>query len=134
MSTGPVAERRRVLVVDDDAEMRAMLRRALEGVGYAVTECERVDEVEEALATGPAHAVVLDKELPGQGGLDLLPGLRAAHPHLPVILVTAFGGAEVEHDARRLGATVYLEKPFRLGDLVGTLHQLGGARSVASGA
>ena len=50
-------------------------------------------------------------------GLDVLPLLRREFPRVPVLLVTAFGGGQVESSALRLGATSYLEKPFRLSQL-----------------
>jgi CheY-like chemotaxis protein len=106
-----------ILVVDDDAEMRSTLRRMLEGRGHRVIECGGGEGVRDAVARGSVQAVILDKEMPGVGGLDVLPALRRAYPDLPVILITAFGGEEVERRARLLGATFYLEKPFRMADL-----------------
>jgi DNA-binding NtrC family response regulator len=117
-------KRLRILVVDDDAEMRLTLRRVLEDGGHEVVESSRADEVEHAVASEGIQAVILDKEMPGLGGLDVLPALREAHERLPVILITAFGGEEVERRARRLGATYYLEKPFRLAALMALLRRI----------
>ena len=107
----------RVLVVDDDAEMRALLRRTLEFDGHQVTELDRGTHVVEVLRGSPFDLVVLDKEMPGLSGIDLLPILRREFPKVPVVLVTAFGGRQVATSALRLGAASYLEKPFRLGQL-----------------
>ena len=107
----------RVLVVDDDDEMRALLRRMLESEGYDVTERSRATHVLETLRNSPFGLVILDKEMPGLTGLDLLPMLRREFPYLPVVFVTAFGGRQVASSALRLGATCYLEKPFRLAQL-----------------
>jgi CheY-like chemotaxis protein len=107
----------RILVVDDDDEMRAILRRMLESEGYDVTEQSRATHVLEALRNTPFDLVILDKEMPGLTGLDLLPVLRREFPRLPVVFVTAFGGRQVASTALRLGATSYLEKPFRLAQL-----------------
>lgn len=107
----------RVLVVDDDDEMRAVLRRMLESDGYDITERSRATHVLEALRSAPFDLVILDKEMPGLTGLDLLPMLRREFPRLPVVFVTAFGGRQVASTALRLGATSYLEKPFRLAQL-----------------
>jgi DNA-binding response OmpR family regulator len=106
-----------VLVVDDDAEMRALLRRTLEFDGHEVTELDRGTHVVEALRGTPFDLIVLDKEMPGITGIDLLPILRREFPKVPVVLVTAFGGRQVATSALRLGAASYLEKPFRLGQL-----------------
>jgi two-component system response regulator FlrC len=107
----------RVLVVDDDAEMRALLRRTLEFDGYLVTERDRGAHVLGALREAPFDLIILDKEMPEMTGLDVLPLLRREFPGVPVLLVTAFGGGQVESSALRLGATSYLEKPFRLSQL-----------------
>jgi DNA-binding NtrC family response regulator len=108
----------RVLVVDDDDEMRALLRRTLEFDGYEVIDKDRGTYVMEALRRGaPFDLIILDKEMPGLTGLDLLPVLSREFPDVPVVLVTAFGGPHVAASAIRLGAASYLEKPFRLGQL-----------------
>ena len=110
-----------VLVIEDDREMRALLCDALEVAGYrpvarpdgrtltALAELERFD------------AVVLDKELPGPSGLDLLSFLHKRLPAVPVILVTAFGGPAVAEEAANRGAYSYLEKPFRMTAILATL-------------
>jgi DNA-binding NtrC family response regulator len=107
----------RVLVVDDDAEMRALVRRTLEFDGYQVTELDRGTHVVETLRGATFDLVILDKEMPGLTGIDLLPILRREFPKVPVVLITAFGGRQIATSALRLGATHYLEKPFRLGQL-----------------
>jgi DNA-binding response OmpR family regulator len=117
----PVA---RLLVVDDDDDMRALLRRTLESDGYEVAERDRGTHVLEALRGSPFDLIVLDKEMPGLNGLDLLPLLRREFPQLPVVFVTAFGGRQVEASALRLGAASYLEKPFRLGQLLDAIDGL----------
>src|SRR5574342_186540 len=115
---------RRVLVVDDDDEMRALLRRTLEFDGYQVTERDRGTHVVETLRGAPFDLIILDKEMPGLTGLDLLPILRDEVPDVPVVFVTAFGGRQVAAAALRLGATSYLEKPFRLRELRDTIDGL----------
>jgi len=66
-------------------------------------------------------AVILDKQLPGPNGLDLLSFLRKRLPAVPVIFVTAFGGPGVAMEAARRGAYSYLEKPFRIATVLDTL-------------
>jgi DNA-binding NtrC family response regulator len=107
----------RVLVVDDDDEMRSLLRRTLEFDGHEVTERDRGTHVIETLRQAPFDLIILDKEMPGLNGLDLLPILHREFPQIPVLFVTAFGGRQVAASAVKLGATSYLEKPFRLGQL-----------------
>src|SRR5687767_7548408 len=107
----------RVLVVDDDDEMRSLLRRSLEFDGHRVTERDRGTHVLKTLRDEEFDLVILDNRMPGLNGLELLPTLRREFPRIPILLVTAFGGRQVASSALRLGAASYLEKPFRLGQL-----------------
>jgi two-component system response regulator AtoC len=103
-----------VLVVDDDSAMRTLLRDWLERGGFRVIEEPSADRLLVAARMTPLDAVVLDKEMPGQSGFDVLPAFRRQWPEVPVILITAFGGGAVAEEALRLGARMYLEKPFQL--------------------
>jgi two-component system nitrogen regulation response regulator GlnG len=77
-------------------------------------------------------AIILDHEMPGDWGLEVLAALRSAHPEVPVIFVTAFGSAAMRDAATRDGAAAYLGKPFRLDDLIATLHRLVAPSRLAS--
>ena len=110
-----------VMIVDDDAEMRALLRDALERDGFDVRE-DSGDRLVPLLEGRVPDAIVLDKEMTGVSGLDLLSYVRQRHPLVPVIVVTAFGGAEVEAEALRRGATYYIDKPFRVARLLAMLR------------
>jgi len=111
-----------VMVVDDDAEMRALLRDVLERDGFHVREQSSGDELVPMLECWAPDAIVLDKEMTGADGLDLLSYIRRRHPGTSVILVTAFGGSEVEAEALRLGAAYYMDKPFRVARLLEVLR------------
>ena len=128
------AQRRpRVAIVDDDAEMRALLRDVLERSGWSVREHASGEALLPSLDAAPPDAIVLDNVMAGAAGLDLLSCIRQRLPRTPVVLVTAFGGAEVEAEALRLGATYYMDKPFRVARLVAVLRAAVGkaARSAA---
>ena len=64
----------------------------------------------------------LDVVMPQMNGLEVLRRIRQTHPELPVIVITAFGGSGVRAEAMRLGATAYLDKPFRVGDFLQTVR------------
>ena len=110
-----------VMIVDDDAEMRALLRDALERDGFDVSE-DAGDQLVPLLERWAPDAIVLDKQMAGVNGLDLLSYIRRRHPSLPVIVVTAFGGTEVEAEALKRGATYYIDKPFRVAQLLAMLR------------
>jgi DNA-binding NtrC family response regulator len=122
----PNPERPRVMIVDDDAEMRSLLRDALEHEGFDVREHGTADGLMPLVAAWAPHVLVLDKEMAGSSGLDVLRHMRERHPQTPVVLVTAFGGAEVEAEARRLGAAYYMDKPFRVTRLLEVLQAVVG--------
>jgi DNA-binding NtrC family response regulator len=107
-----------VLIVEDDAQMRALLRDFLRRGGYRVIEREDGAALTGVVESERIDAVVLDKEMPGANGLDLLSFLHARLPEVPVVFVTAFGGARVAAEALRRGAYRYIEKPFRVSAVV----------------
>jgi DNA-binding NtrC family response regulator len=113
-----------VMVVDDDAEMRAFLRDLLVREGFRVHEEGGADRLIPSLESVRPDAIVLDKEMPGGNGLDLLEYIRRRHPSIPIILVTAFCGPAVRAEALRRGAAEYVEKPFRVARLLETLRAL----------
>ena len=112
-----------IVVADDDPEMRAVLRDFLSRTGYGVVEASGGGELLDLLARVTASVIILDKEMPGRSGLDLLPPLRSRHPEIPVIVITAFGGPSTRQAAERLGAVGYIEKPFRLSDLLAVIRR-----------
>jgi DNA-binding response OmpR family regulator len=113
-----------VLLVEDDPTMRELLRAYLQCEGFVVVDEPSAERAVIASETVPLAAAVVDKELPGMGGLDLLSLLKERHTHLPVIVVTAFGGPAVAEEALARGASRYLEKPFRLRELAAALRML----------
>jgi DNA-binding NtrC family response regulator len=115
--------RMRILVVDDDAEMRALLADVLGDEGYSVEGVPDGAEALIRLRTESFRAIVLDKNMPGLSGLDLLPGLRTICPETPVILITAFGDVSTYMNAMEKGAFELLFKPFRMRELLRALRR-----------
>jgi DNA-binding response OmpR family regulator len=113
-----------VLLVEDDPAMRALVRHYLERDGFAVVDEPSAEAAMPMAETTAFHAAVIDKELPGMNGLEFLSLLKARCPDVPVIVVTAFGGSAVAEEAFARGASRYLEKPFRFGDLAAALRTL----------
>lgn len=129
------AGKERVLLIEDDAEMRAMLTEALADEGYRVTEC--ADAYEWIEACSPSESpdaapnydiVVSDIKMPGVSGLALLEGLRGSRRNPPTILVTAFGDAGIHERAMKLGAVAVLDKPFAIDDLLCEIRKVFGAK------
>ena len=120
--------RTRILVVDDDAEMRALLADVLSNEGYTVEGVANGAEALIRLRIQSFGAIVLDKNMPGLSGLDLLPGLRTICPSTPVIMITAFGDVGTYVDAMEKGAFEYVFKPFRMEELLVVLRRAFSAR------
>lgn len=111
-----------VLLIDDDGEMRTLLRDFLTREGHRVIEESSGEGAIASAELERVDVVVLDKEMPGIGGFDFLSFIRRRCPEIPVILITAFGGPRVAEEAFRRGATRYLEKPFRVTDLLAAIR------------
>jgi len=109
-----------LLVVDDDARLRDLLRRFLSENGFRVTTAADAVEARANLASFAFDLVVLDVMMPGESGLDLTRDLRASghSPRLPVLLLTAMAEAEDRVKGLEQGADDYLVKPFEPRELV----------------
>ncbi|KPK38511.1 MAG: transcriptional regulator [Gammaproteobacteria bacterium SG8_47] len=114
----------RLLLVGDDAELVATLRRDLEAGGYAVDVADNgVDG--EYLGNEPGYDVaILDLGLPQRSGLQVLHNWRAAGNRLPVIVLTARNQWHERVDGFRAGADDYLGKPFHVEELIARLNAL----------
>jgi DNA-binding NtrC family response regulator len=102
-----------ILVVDDDPDMRRMMVDLLGARGIRAFPSESAEEALEALRRGAYALVVSDIELPAKDGFELLREIRALECDAPVVLMTSFGGPEMERRATLVGALGYLEKPFQ---------------------
>jgi ribonuclease P protein subunit RPR2 len=114
----------RVLLVDDDAGLRSLLRTTLEVLDVEVDEAEDGRAAEQAIAARPPDAVVLDDAMPLLGGLALCRKLRGdtATHSLPIILLTGADASEAAASAA--GADAYLRKPFRPLELLSLVERL----------
>ena len=110
-------QRHKVLVVEDDPEMLALVCEHLEGEGYATAPTGRGAEAISRLRADEFDVVVTDLRLPDVDGLEVLRAVRETRRNLPVILVTAFGTIETAIQAIREGAYDYVTKPFRLEEI-----------------
>jgi DNA-binding response OmpR family regulator len=114
----------RILVVEDEKKVAALIHAGLAERGYPAEVCYDGDSAERLLAQGGFDAVVLDVMLPGRDGLSVLRRLRAAKNAVPVLLVTARGGVEERVEGLELGADDYLAKPFVFSELLARLRAI----------
>jgi DNA-binding response OmpR family regulator len=113
-----------ILLVDDDGAWRVALERWLKGEGMRGIGLGRAEWIASAIETHRPDAVLLDIHLPGTDGLRVLEVVRHRWPTLPVIIMTAFGGRETGDLARNCGASGYLEKPFRMAQLMAEIERV----------
>jgi len=115
----------RVILAEDDLEMRSMLAESLRRDGYQVVEAADGRALEALIRSSfhatpqgePVDLIVTDVRMPGCSGLSVLEAVREAHWAIPVIVITAYGDEATHDEARQLGAVAVFDKPFDLDDL-----------------
>jgi FixJ family two-component response regulator len=119
-----------VLVIDDDADLRASIGRLLRSLGLEVQLFESISDFLKSRPPDGPSCLVLDVRLPGQSGLDFQRELAAANRELPIIFITGHGDIPMSVQAMKGGAIEFLTKPFRDQDLIDAI-QVGLARDRA---
>ncbi len=107
----PEVEPRRILIADDELNMRRVLEAILRREGYDVITAANGTEALSGMSRA-VHTVITDLKMPGLDGMGLLRKLSADYPDVPVVMITAHGSVENAVEAVKLGAFDYLEKPF----------------------
>jgi len=114
----------RILVVEDQAEMRERLAAALKGNGYQVDSAADGDEALDRAAGGGHDLILLDVMLPGRDGFSVLEHLRESGLGIPVLMLTALGGVDDRVRGLDRGADDYLAKPFSMAELLARIRSL----------
>lgn len=117
----------RIIVVDDELEMRSLLEDYLKNNGFHVSCFPLATAALDALspggelavdrAEGDIDVIISDIKMPQLDGLEFTSKLQALRPEIPVVLITAFGSVETALEAMRRGAFHYIVKPFKLGEI-----------------
>ncbi len=127
----------KILVVDDEEDMRTTLAILLEAEGYGVITAMNGHGAMERLKKEQVDMVVSDIRMPDMDGIELLQQVKGINPIIPVVMVTGYGSAELAVESMKLGAFDYLQKPFdndRLYEVVrSALSQASLQRSAARG-
>lgn len=111
----------RILVVDDEPQIRRFLRPALAAAGYDVVEAENGTDAIKAAATAAPDVIILDLGLPDMDGKDVIANLRGWST-LPIIILSARDRETEKIAALDLGADDYIEKPFGIGELTARIR------------
>src|SRR5665213_3510850 len=111
----------RILVVEDDREVGAYLRKGLTESGHSVALAEAGREGLDRAVSEPFDALVIDRMLPGLDGLSIVAALRAAKNLTPIVVLSALSDVEDRVVGLRAGCDDYLPKPFALSELLARL-------------
>jgi DNA-binding NtrC family response regulator len=104
----------RILVVDDEYLIRWSLQQELAKEGYEVTSAEEGESALRIVRESPPDLILLDIQLPGMGGIEVLQKIKAVEPDTVVIMITAYSMVDTAVAAMKAGAFDYLNKPFNL--------------------
>jgi DNA-binding NtrC family response regulator len=117
----------RVLIVDDEEGFCWTLKKVLESLNYTVLSAQTANQALSHLESEPEIGLALiDMRLSNAeetGDLSLLRRMKALRPHLPVVVMSAFGTPELKRDAREQGALAFLDKPFRVEKLLRLIRE-----------
>ena len=120
-----VTERKAIvlLIVEDDNDMRSLLCDELWSDGYQLREAKDGDEALRSVLESVPDLILSDIKMPA-GGFDYISRLKTFAPQCPIVLMTAFGGAQTKAEALKWGASAYFDKPVRVAELKATVKQL----------
>ncbi len=107
----------RVLIVDDEPNIRRILQVAFDKAGYQSMTAEDGHAALGLMAEEAPDCILTDVTMPGMTGYELLRQVKAEYPNTPVVIMTAFGTIEVAVEAMKAGAVDFLLKPFSLDHL-----------------
>lgn len=113
----------RILIVDDEPDMRLAVRNVLKLRGYEISEAGDGPAALSMAREKRPDLVLLDMRLPGMDGIEVLDGLKKIDDSVPVVMITGYGHIQSAVDVMKLGASEYLQKPFENAQLVETVKR-----------
>ena len=108
----------RILIVDDDEGLLMILGEYLSAHGFEPQLADSAMQARHYLKRSQFDAVLCDFQMPGESGLDLLRYIKALYTGLPFFLMTGAGSMRLKKEAMQMGSTGYIEKPFKISDLL----------------
>jgi len=113
----------KILIVDDSEGTRTLCSKILEKEGYRVTQAENGEQALKRIKENSYDLIVTDLMMPVMDGMELLEHIKAFHPDLPVIIMTAYASVATAVEAIKKGAYDYVPKPFNPGELQITIEK-----------
>lgn len=115
---------KKILIVDDDAELRANLSEILKGAGYYTDEAPTGKDAIAKATAEDFDIALLDLMMPRMSGIDVLTEIKKVRPGTKIIMITAFATVENAVDAIKKGASDYISKPFKIETLITTIRRV----------
>lgn len=119
-----MADKKKILVVDDEDALRTVLSSELVGEGYEVETAADGDEAINVVQTKPFDLVLLDIKMPKVDGFEVLKFLKSKYPNVKVIMLTGFADLKNAIESKKLGAEDFVSKPYDLVDLLTTIERV----------
>ena len=113
-----------VLVLEDDKPLRDVLCRVLETAGFLILESSSAEEALPLIETKQIDCILADFKLGGMSGIELLRRVRLSKPHIPCVIMTAFGSIDVAVEAMKSGANDFISKPFEPAGLAPMIREV----------
>jgi DNA-binding NtrC family response regulator len=114
----------RILVVDDDVIVIKSCRRILEAEGFEVSAVPSADSALEAIKHSDFDLMLVDVKMPQRDGMYLMREIKKSWPEIPVIVMSGYPTPETISDVLKLGATLFIPKPFRPDELMKSVRQV----------
>lgn len=117
----------RVMVVDDEPDIRMVLSKMLRKRGYEVELCESAEEALELLSTGKLpDVIIMDLMMPGMSGIEACRAIKSDDrlSGIPVIILTVMSEPEAKEESREAGADAHVDKPINMAKLFSTIEKL----------
>jgi DNA-binding NtrC family response regulator len=115
--------KRRILIVDDEVDLRVLLSEVLETAGYDVTvACDGLEAVA-ALERNAFDAALLDIQMPKMNGIQVLQHITKNYPETKSIVLTGYSDLRYATESRQYGAVEFISKPYTLEDVLGALER-----------
>lgn len=112
-----------ICIIDDDQDLRESVTEILESNGFKVSSFATAEAALQGFHSQVPSLVIVDNMMPGMGGMAFVSILKKEHPHVKLVMITAFSTVENAVNAMKSGVDDYLAKPFKRGDLLVTVRR-----------
>jgi DNA-binding NtrC family response regulator len=115
----------RILVIDDEPDMLMLMSMIIEeNTNWVVETTNNPSEGLKMVMENDYNLVITDLKMPGLDGMEVFEELNEMKPHIPVIIITAYGSLEIAHEARNKGVADFITKPFRKDKILFTMDRV----------